>query len=55
MSKAFTKETDSADDDEGWHYLLCRGWQNYIPPSGYAPEGGELLISSTTGGRRSWM
>ena len=44
MSKAFTKETDSADDDEGLALpLLPPGGKNYITPSGYARLRAELL------------
>ena len=44
MSKAFTKETDSADDDEGLPLPpLPPGGKNYITPSGYARLRAELL------------
>ena len=44
MSKAFTKETDSADDDEGLALPpLPPGGKNYITPSGYARLRAELL------------
>lgn len=44
MSKAFTKETDSADDDEGLALPpLPPGGKNYITPSGYARLRTELL------------
>ena len=44
MSKAFTKETDSADDDEGLAPPpLPPGGKNYITPSGYARLRAELL------------
>ena len=44
MSKAFTKETASADDDEGLALPpLPPGGKNYITPSGYARLRAELL------------
>ena len=44
MSKAFTKETDSADDDEGLALPpLPPGGKNYITLSGYARLRAELL------------
>ena len=44
MSKAFTKETDGADDDEGLALPpLPPGGKNYITPSGYARLRAELL------------
>ena len=44
MSKAFTKETDNADDDEGLALPpLPPGGKNYITPSGYARLRAELL------------
>ncbi|MGJ2639782.1 hypothetical protein ACR8HR_22790, partial [Salmonella enterica subsp. enterica serovar Paratyphi A] len=44
MSKAFTKETDSADDDEGVALPpLPPGGKNYITPTGYARLRAELL------------
>ena len=44
MSKAFTKETDSADDEEGLALPpLPPGGKNYITPSGYARLRAELL------------
>jgi len=44
MSKAFTKETDGDDDDEGGGLPpLPAGTRNYITPQGYARLRGELL------------
>ena len=43
MSKAFTKETDSADDDELVLPALPAGGKNYITPAGYARLRGELF------------
>ncbi len=44
MSKAFTKEADGADDDEGLALPpLPPGGKNYITPSGYARLRAELL------------
>jgi transcription elongation factor GreB len=43
MSKAFTKETDSEDDDDTGLPALPTGGKNYITPSGYARIRGELL------------
>src|SRR3954468_15498829 len=45
MSKAFTRETDSDDDDEEGGALpaLPAGGKNYITPQGYARLRGELL------------
>ena len=43
MSKAFTKETDSADDDEVVLPALPAGGKNYITPAGYARLRDELL------------
>ncbi len=44
MSKAFTKETDSDDEDEGGGLPpLPAGTRNYITPQGYARLRGELL------------
>ena len=44
MSKAFTKETDSADDEEGLALPpLPPVGKNYITPSGYARLRAELL------------
>ena len=43
MSKAFTKETDSADDDEVVLPTLPAGGKNYITPAGYARLRDELL------------
>ena len=42
MSKAFTKETDSADDDLVLPPLPAGG-KNYITPAGYARMRDELL------------
>lgn len=42
MNKAFTKETDSDDDDLALPPLL-QGGKNYITPAGYARLRGELL------------
>ena len=43
MSKAFTKETDSDDDDNLVLPPLPVGGKNYITPAGYARMRGELL------------
>ena len=43
MSKAFTKESDDADDDELQLPALPSGGKNYITPQGYATLRDELL------------
>lgn len=43
MNKAFTKETDDADDDEPQLPLVPTGGKNYITPQGYARIHSELL------------
>ena len=43
MSKAFTKESDDADDDELQLPSLPMGGKNYITPQGYAALRHELL------------
>ncbi len=43
MSKAFTKETDSEDDDDIGLPVLPIGGKNYITPAGYARIRAELL------------
>ena len=43
MSKAFTRETDAADDDELQLPALPGGGKNYITPQGYARLRAELL------------
>ena len=43
MSKAFTKESDGADDDELQLSALPAGGKNYITPQGYATLRDELL------------
>ena len=43
MSKAFTKESDDADDDELQLPALPAGGKNYITPLGYATLRDELL------------
>jgi transcription elongation factor GreB len=43
MSKAFTKESDDADDDELQLPSLPSGGKNYITPHGYAVLRDELL------------
>ena len=43
MSKAFTRETDSADDDDIGLPALPAGTRNYITPAGYASLRNELL------------
>ena len=43
MSKAFTRETDSDDDDEPELPSLPGGGKNYITPNGYARLRAELL------------
>ena len=43
MSKAFTKESDDADDDELQLPSLPAGGKNYITPQGYAALRAELL------------
>jgi transcription elongation factor GreB len=43
MSKAFTRETDSDDDDELQLPALPAGGKNYITPAGYARLRAELI------------
>lgn len=43
MSKAFTKESDDADDDELQLPTIPSGGKNYITPQGYATLKAELL------------
>jgi len=43
MNKAFTKETDGADDEEAQLPPLPAGGKNYITPAGYATLRAELL------------
>jgi transcription elongation factor GreB len=43
MSKAFTKESDDADDDELQLPAIPSGGKNYITPQGYAALRHELL------------
>lgn len=44
MSKAFTKETDFDDDDDGSDALpIATGGKNYITPQGYARLRAELM------------
>ena len=43
MSKAFTKETDAADDDDPQLPPLPAGGKNYITPQGYARLRAELM------------
>jgi len=43
MSKAFTKESEDADDEELQLPALPVGGKNYITPAGYAALRGELL------------
>ena len=43
MSKAFTKESDDADDDELQPPAFSQGGKNYITPQGYARLKAELL------------
>lgn len=43
MSKAFTKESEDADDEELQLPALPAGGKNYITPAGYAALRGELL------------
>jgi transcription elongation factor GreB len=43
MSKAFTRESDAADDDELQLPALPPGGKNYITPQGYARLRAELL------------
>ena len=43
MNKAFTKETDDADDDDPQLPLVPTGGKNYITPQGYARIRTELL------------
>ena len=43
MSKAFTKESDAADDDDPQLPPLPAGGKNYITPQGYARLRAELL------------
>ena len=43
MSKAFTRETDADDEDDGALPPLPAGTRNYITPAGYARLRAELL------------
>jgi transcription elongation factor GreB len=43
MSKAFTKETDSEDDEDLALPALPQGTKNYVTPQGYARLRGELM------------
>jgi len=43
MSKAFTRETDSAEDDEAQLPALPAGGKNYVTPAGYARLRAELM------------
>jgi transcription elongation factor GreB len=43
MNKAFTKEPDADDDDDGVSPVLPVGGKNYITPQGYARLKAELL------------
>ena len=43
MNKAFTRESDNADDDEPQLPALPAGGKNYITPQGYARLRAELL------------
>ena len=43
MSKAFTRETDQADDEDIGLSALPQGTRNYITPAGYARLRAELL------------
>ncbi len=43
MSKAFTRENDSAEEDELSLPALPPGTRNYITPAGYARLRAELL------------
>jgi len=43
MNKAFTKETDDADDDDPQLPLVPSGGKNYITPQGHARIRSELL------------
>jgi transcription elongation factor GreB len=43
MSKAFTKESDTEDDDDPQPAALPSGGKNYITPQGYARIRAELL------------
>jgi len=43
MSKAFTKESDDADDDDPQLPPIPGGGKNYMTPQGYATLRGELL------------
>jgi transcription elongation factor GreB len=43
MSKAFTRESDAADDDDPQLPALPAGGKNYITPQGYARLRAELL------------
>jgi transcription elongation factor GreB len=43
MSKAFTRETDSEEDDDAQLPALPAGSRNYITPGGYARLRGELM------------
>ncbi|MCZ8252373.1 MAG: transcription elongation factor GreB [Hylemonella sp.] len=43
MSKAFTRETDTDDDEDGQLPALPAGGKNYITPAGYARLRAELM------------
>ena len=43
MSKAFTKESDGEEDDDGGLPPLPAGGKNYITPQGFSRLRGELL------------
>ncbi len=43
MSKAFTRESESEDDEEGAAAPLPSGSKNYITPAGYARLRAELM------------
>jgi transcription elongation factor GreB len=43
MNKAFTKESDNADDDDPQLPPIPAGGKNYMTPQGYAAMRGELL------------
>lgn len=43
MSKAFTKETDHDDDEDGVEPAMPAGVKNYITPQGYARLRAELM------------
>ena len=43
MNKAFTRETDPDDEDDGFQSPPIAGGKNYITPQGYARLRSELI------------